>query len=105
MLRDFFFIHADVLRNSFVLVSFTGITIAITLLVSRWTYRRKAIAEASAYLKQSIAEARIREDEVRAVNAKQWKEIERLTKVQNTAVAAARSVSAEVSGVEHAREA
>jgi hypothetical protein len=105
MLRDFLLIHADVMRNSFVLVMFTGITVGITLLVSRWTYRKKAIAEASAYLKQAIAEARIERDAVKETNTALLATVERLTKVQNTAVAAARSVAEEVSAVERAREA
>ncbi len=105
MLRDFLFVHADVLRNSVVLLMVTGLTVGITLLVSRWTYRKKAIQEASAYLKQAIAEARIERDAVKETNARLLATVERLTKVQNTAVAAARSVAEAVSAVERAREA
>jgi hypothetical protein len=102
MFRDFFFVHADVLRNVFVLLVFTGGTVLLTLLVSRWTYRKKAITEASVYLKQSIAEARIERDAVKEVNAALLATIERLTHVQNTATAAARSVVEEVAKAKEA---
>ena len=98
MIHDFFFIHADVMRNCFVLILWKGGLLLGTTLVNRWRYRKRAISEASVYLKQSISEARIERDAVRQTNVQLLATIERLTKVQGTAVAAARSISEEVVG-------
>jgi len=98
MFTDFFFIHADVLRNAFVLFLYTVMLVGATTLVVRWLYRKKAVAEASSYLKQKIAEVITREEEVKSLNERLFREIERLTRIQNTALAAAHSIEEAVRG-------
>lgn len=92
MFADFLFIHADVIRNSVVLLLLTLGTVLVTVLVTWRLVLTKAHREASANLKQRNAELTVENKALREQNERQWKEIERLTHVQDTAVAAARSV-------------
>lgn len=92
MLRDFFFIHADVFRNAFVMLCMFGLWSVVEAIIIRVHYRKRAIEEADEDLKQQVVEWRIRYKEARAEKADDRATIERLTQVQNTGVAAANAI-------------
>lgn len=92
MFADFWQIHADVIRNAFVLLVLVLSGSALTALVTWRLTLRHAYRQANATLKQRNVELTIENRGLRETNNRQWKEIERLTHVQSTAVAAARSV-------------
>ena len=92
MFRDFMFMHADVIRNAFVLVVWVAAGAFATVLITQWAYRRKAYREANQNIIQENVELRIRNQELRALQASHLATIERLTVVQNGAVSAARTV-------------
>ena len=92
MFRDFMFMHADVIRNAFVLVVWVAAGAFTTVLVTRWAYRRKAYREANQNIIQENVELRIRNQELRALQASHLATIERLTVVQGVAVSSADAV-------------
>ena len=92
MFHDFWYMHADVIRNAFVLVVWVVAGAFTTVLITRWAYRRKAYREANQNIIQENVELRIRNQELRALQASHLATIERLTVVQNGAVSAARTV-------------
>ena len=100
MLHDFWFIHADVIRNSIVLLILVGGGSFITILITRWVYRKKAYREADEHLKQKNVELRIELRAVKETNEKLLATIERLTRVQNAAVGAANTVHEIVKEIE-----
>ena len=93
MFRDFFQIHADVLRNSVVLFILVATAIGLTILITWQACRKRAIQDAKEYLKQRIAESEVKDAALRAFMDEFKETIERLTVVQGTAHAAARSIS------------
>jgi len=89
---DFWTIHSDVIRGAFVLLVWVLAGAALTALITWRLTLRHAYRQANATLKQRNVELTIENRGLRETNERQWKEIERLTHVQSTAVAAARSV-------------
>ena len=92
MFRDFFFIHADVIRNSFVLLLLTLGTVLATALVTWRMVLTKAFREANQNIIQENVELRIRNQELRALQASHLATIVRLTVVQGVAVSSADAV-------------
>ena len=92
MLRDFFLVHADIMRNSFVLFLFTATAIGVTILITWQACRRKAIQDAREYLKQRIVESEVKDAALREYLDEFKETIERLTKDHNAAVGAARTI-------------
>jgi len=96
MFADFWYMHADVIRNAIVLVLWVAAGVFITVLITRWVYRKKAFREANEHLLQECIELRIKNTELRAVLKEHLGTIERLTIVQGAAVGMARTVQAVV---------
>lgn len=92
MFADFFLIHADVIRNAAVLLIWVLSGSLLTVLITRWFYRKKAYREANAYIIQENVELRVALKELRSIQKDHLSTIERLTIVQNGAISAARSV-------------
>ena len=92
MFQDFFFIHSDVIRNAFVLVVWVSLVVFVAVLVTRFVYRKKAFREANQNIIQENVELRIRNQELRALQASHLATIERLTVVQGVAVSSADAV-------------
>lgn len=92
MIRDLFFIHADLIRNCIVLLCLLGAWSLVLVIAVRVQYRKKAYREAKEYLKQEIVEARLKAEAVDRVNARLLTTVERLTQVQNAATGAANTI-------------
>ena len=76
----------------FELLGYTIALVALTVFITRWLYRRKAIREANSYLKQRIVEARIQTDTVQEQNEKLQALVMRLAVAQGIALSAAKSI-------------
>jgi hypothetical protein len=92
MFIDFWTMHADVIRNAFVLLTWMAVVMLATVLATRHVYRKKAIKEASEYLKQKNVELRIENRIFKETNGALLTTVERLTKVQNAAMGAANTI-------------
>jgi hypothetical protein len=92
MFADFWYMHADVIRNAFVFFLWTVALVAVTALVTWRLVLQAAHRQASETLKQKNVELTIRCQELTAVKAEQWREIERLTRVQNGAIGMANTM-------------
>lgn len=97
MFADFWQIHSDVIRNSFVLLVLVLAGATITALVTWRLVRARAYRDANQNIIQENVELRIRNDELRQIQASHLATIERLTVVQNGALGAARTVQELVS--------
>ncbi len=58
-IRDFWFLHGDVVLGRIYWVLWTALVIFATTLVNRWRYRLRAIKEAREDLKQKVVELQL----------------------------------------------